>query len=159
MKVFVDRDTINDDVVLVIEIYKTHNSTVKTDDEVVTVETSKTTIDIISPCDGTLSIDINVGDEIEVGDLLFQVLNDEEMESSENKKAEKNEEEKSLSAHIFSKEAEKKIKERVKLYIDTFVICQECNRPDTDFSKRGRTLILDCQACGGKRPIRTKLIT
>ncbi|MEC8076969.1 MAG: translation initiation factor IF-2 subunit beta, partial [Candidatus Thermoplasmatota archaeon] len=24
---------------------------------------------------------------------------------------------------------EKKIKERVKLYIDTFVICQECNRP------------------------------
>lgn len=111
MKVFVDRDTINDDVVLVIEIYKTHNSTVKTDDEVVTVETSKTTIDIISPCDGTLSIDINVGDEIEVGDLLFQVLNDEEMESSENKKAEKNEEEKSLSAHIFSKEAEKKIKE------------------------------------------------
>ena len=54
---------------------------------------------------------------------------------------------------------EKKIKERVKLYIDTFVICQECNRPDTDFSKRGRTLILDCQACGGKRPIRTTLIT
>ena len=31
---------------------------------------------------------------------------------------------------------EKKIKERVKLYIDTFVICQECNRPDTDFIKR-----------------------
>ena len=54
---------------------------------------------------------------------------------------------------------EKKIKERVKLYIDTFVICQECNRPDTDFIKRGRTLILNCQACGGKRPIRTKLIT
>ena len=32
---------------------------------------------------------------------------------------------------------EKKIKERVKLYIDTFVICQECNRPDTDFIKSG----------------------
>ena len=41
---------------------------------------------------------------------------------------------------------EKKIKERVKLYIDTFVICQECNRPDPDFIKRGRTLFLDCQA-------------
>jgi len=53
---------------------------------------------------------------------------------------------------------EKKIKERMKSYIDTFVICQECNRPDTDFIKRGRTLILDCQACGGKRPIRTNLI-
>ena len=35
---------------------------------------------------------------------------------------------------------EKKIKERVKLYIDTFVICQECNRPDTDFIKRGRII-------------------
>lgn len=53
---------------------------------------------------------------------------------------------------------EKKIKERVVSYIDTFVICQECNRPDTDFIKRGRTLFLDCQACGGKRPIRTKLV-
>ena len=53
---------------------------------------------------------------------------------------------------------EKKIKERVKLYIDTFFICQEFNRTDTDFIKRGRTLFLDCQACGGKRPIRTKLI-
>ncbi len=53
---------------------------------------------------------------------------------------------------------EKKIKDRVKAYINTFVICQECNRPDTDFSKRGRTLILDCQACGGKRPIRTTLV-
>ena len=53
---------------------------------------------------------------------------------------------------------EKKIKERIKLYIDTFVICQECNRPDTSLLRTGRTLNLHCEACGAKRPIRINLI-
>jgi translation initiation factor 2 subunit 2 len=52
---------------------------------------------------------------------------------------------------------EKKIKERVGLYIDTFVVCQECNRPDTAFLRSARTLILHCEACGAKRPIRSNL--
>jgi translation initiation factor 2 subunit 2 len=52
---------------------------------------------------------------------------------------------------------EKKIKERVALYIDTFVVCQECNRPDTAFLRSARTLILHCEACGAKRPIRSNL--
>jgi translation initiation factor 2 subunit 2 len=53
---------------------------------------------------------------------------------------------------------EKKIKERIKTYIETFVVCQECNRPDTSFLRTGRTLNLHCEACGAKRPIRTNLI-
>jgi len=53
----------------------------------------------------------------------------------------------------------KKINERIKLYIDTFVVCQECNRPDTSFLRVGRTLNLHCEACGAKRPIRSNLIT
>jgi len=44
------------------------------------------------------------------------------------------------------------------IYIDTFVVCQECNRPDTSFQRAGRTLNLSCEACGAKRPIRTNLI-
>ena len=52
----------------------------------------------------------------------------------------------------------KKINERIKSYIDTFVVCQECNRPDTSFLRVGRTLNLHCEACGAKRPIRTNLI-
>ena len=113
MKVFVDRDTINDDVVLVMEIHHTQNSIVKKDDVVVTIETSKTAIEMPSPCDGILSIDINVGDEIEVGDLLFEVLNEEESKNRNNnhKKVAQDEEKKSSSDYIFSKEAEKKIKE------------------------------------------------
>ena len=53
---------------------------------------------------------------------------------------------------------EKKIKGRIKSYIETFVVCQECNRPDTSFLRIGRTLNLHCEACGAKRPIRTNLI-
>ena len=53
---------------------------------------------------------------------------------------------------------EKKIKERIKSYIETFVVCQECNRPDTSFLRTGRTLNLHCEACGAKRPIRTNLV-
>lgn len=53
---------------------------------------------------------------------------------------------------------EKKIKARIKSYIETFVVCQECNRPDTSFLRTGRTLNLHCEACGAKRPIRTNLI-
>jgi len=50
---------------------------------------------------------------------------------------------------------EKKIEERIRNYINTFVICEECNRPDTDFVRSGRVLILHCEACGAKRPIRS----
>ena len=53
---------------------------------------------------------------------------------------------------------ERKIKERIKSYIDTFFVCQECNRPDTSFLRVGRTLNLHCEACGAKRPIRSNLI-
>ena len=53
---------------------------------------------------------------------------------------------------------EKKIKERIKSYIKTFIVCQECNRPDTSFLRTGRTLNLHCEACGAKRPIRTNLV-
>ncbi len=52
----------------------------------------------------------------------------------------------------------KKINERIKSYIDTFIVCQECNRPDTSFLRIGRTLNLHCEACGAKRPIRTNLV-
>ena len=53
---------------------------------------------------------------------------------------------------------ERKIDERIKIYISTFVVCQECNRPDTAFLRNGRTLMLHCEACGAKRPIRTNLV-
>jgi translation initiation factor 2 subunit 2 len=46
-----------------------------------------------------------------------------------------------------------RIQERITNYIDLYVICHECRRPDTRLIREGRTLILKCDACGAIRPI------
>ena len=48
------------------------------------------------------------------------------------------------------------ISERVQEYTDTFVICTECDRPDTHMLKEGRILVLECEACGARRPVNAK---
>jgi len=49
---------------------------------------------------------------------------------------------------------EKKVAERVQAYLKAFVLCEECHRPDTNFQRQGRTLVLQCEGCGAHRPIR-----
>lgn len=48
----------------------------------------------------------------------------------------------------------KKIDERVKDYARVFVICSECEKPDTHLEKEGRTMVLRCHACGAHRPVK-----
>ena len=48
------------------------------------------------------------------------------------------------------------IKERIKEYIDLYVLCGECGRPDTRIVKDGRTSLLECDACGAHRPLRVR---
>ncbi|MCL1904820.1 MAG: translation initiation factor IF-2 subunit beta [Methanomassiliicoccaceae archaeon] len=48
------------------------------------------------------------------------------------------------------------ISTRIQEYTDTFVICSECGLPDTHMSKEGRTLVLECEACGARRPVNAK---
>jgi translation initiation factor 2 subunit 2 len=48
----------------------------------------------------------------------------------------------------------KQLVDRIKNYVDIFVLCSECQRPDTKLVKEGRTLILECEACGAHRPVR-----
>jgi translation initiation factor 2 subunit 2 len=48
------------------------------------------------------------------------------------------------------------ISERVQEYTDTFVICSECGLPDTQMLKEGRILVLECEACGARRPVNAK---
>jgi translation initiation factor 2 subunit 2 len=45
------------------------------------------------------------------------------------------------------------IKDRLDAYISTYVLCSECMRPDTKLIKEGRTMILECDACGAHRPV------
>ena len=43
-------------------------------------------------------------------------------------------------------------------YVAEYVICSECNRPDTHLTKTDRTVMLKCDACGAHRPIRKRYV-
>lgn len=45
------------------------------------------------------------------------------------------------------------LQNRFNSYVETYVICSECGRPDTELIREGRVLMLKCDACGAKRPI------
>ena len=44
----------------------------------------------------------------------------------------------------------------IKGYVDDYVICSECGKPDTRLVKTERVLTLKCDACGGHRPVRKR---
>ncbi len=49
---------------------------------------------------------------------------------------------------------ESEIREKMDEYMATYVLCYECNAPDTTIEKAGRTYLLVCKACGAQHPIR-----
>jgi len=46
------------------------------------------------------------------------------------------------------------IEEKIKSYVNEFVCCRECKKPDTHFEKIGRIIFLKCEACGAKQVMR-----
>ncbi len=50
------------------------------------------------------------------------------------------------------------IQERLESYVQTYVICSECGRPDTHLDKQERTTLLKCEACGAHKPIVTRRV-
>jgi len=56
-----------------------------------------------------------------------------------------------LQGKFTESELQKEVDEYVKLY----VLCKECNAPDTEFVKEERVLMLRCMACGAKHPVRS----
>ncbi|KYK22857.1 hypothetical protein AYK24_01745 [Thermoplasmatales archaeon SG8-52-4] len=50
----------------------------------------------------------------------------------------------------------KTIQDKLREYIDSFVICSECNRPDTHLVKQGRTMLIRCDACGAFRSVKSR---
>lgn len=52
-----------------------------------------------------------------------------------------------------SRLGEERVKERLKAYVNTYVLCSECDRPDTRLVREGRVLVLECDACGAHRPV------
>ncbi len=50
-----------------------------------------------------------------------------------------------------------KINEKIQQYVDEFVICKECGKPDTKLSKEGVITFMRCQACGAKHSVNSKI--
>ncbi|MCX8194158.1 MAG: translation initiation factor IF-2 subunit beta [Candidatus Pacearchaeota archaeon] len=51
-----------------------------------------------------------------------------------------------------------KINEKIKAYVDEFVICPECKKPDTELIKEKGFIFLHCLACGAKHSVRAKIV-
>ncbi len=52
------------------------------------------------------------------------------------------------------KTSESLINQRVTDFAKEFVLCEECNKPDTNIIKESNISILKCEACGARRPLR-----
>ncbi len=51
------------------------------------------------------------------------------------------------------------IKSNIEAYVEEFVICSECGRPDTQLTKMDRIMVLKCAACGAHRPVKKRRAT
>ena len=115
MIVIVPKENVNDEEVVVQTINFKSKDKVKKGDHVIDLETSKTAIEIESPCDGFVDIKVSEGDEISVGSVHFEVLEsldelkkNKKNTATNNKSATNDSESKN---YIFTKDAKNKIDE------------------------------------------------
>ena len=47
----------------------------------------------------------------------------------------------------------KMINEKIALYVQQYVICKECKKPDTELRKDGEFQFMHCLACGAKKSV------
>lgn len=50
-----------------------------------------------------------------------------------------------------------KINDKIQSYVQEFVICRECKKPDTELIKEERFMFVHCLACGAKHSVRAKI--
>jgi len=48
---------------------------------------------------------------------------------------------------------ERQIQDKFKVYVEKFVLCKECKKPDTEPVKKDGLLFLHCLACGAKHSL------
>jgi len=46
---------------------------------------------------------------------------------------------------------------KIKKYVDVFVTCPECKRPDTELLKERGITFMQCLACGARHPVKTRM--
>ena len=49
------------------------------------------------------------------------------------------------------------INQKIEYYAQTFVLCPECCRPDTQLKKEDKVLVMKCTACGAKHTVKAKI--
>jgi translation initiation factor 2 subunit 2 len=50
-----------------------------------------------------------------------------------------------------------KINEKIQSYVEEFVLCRECGKPDTELKKQDAFMFVHCLACGAKHSVRAKI--
>lgn len=50
------------------------------------------------------------------------------------------------------------INEKVQAYVNEFVMCPQCKKPDTELVKDKGFLFIHCLACGAKHSVRAKIV-
>ena len=58
---------------------------------------------------------------------------------------------------LIKKVPSSRINEKIKEYVNEFVICRECKKPDTELIKQDEFMFLHCLACGAKHSVRAKI--
>lgn len=51
----------------------------------------------------------------------------------------------------------KLINDKIEQYVNDFVLCPECKKPDTILKKEERVLTIKCMACGAKHTVKSKI--
>ena len=50
-----------------------------------------------------------------------------------------------------------RLNQKLEMYVNEFVMCKECKRPDTKIFKVEDVTFIQCQACGAKYPLKSKI--
>ncbi|MDP7505825.1 MAG: translation initiation factor IF-2 subunit beta [Candidatus Woesearchaeota archaeon] len=53
---------------------------------------------------------------------------------------------------IGTKTSASRINEKINNYVNKYVLCKECGKPDTKLTKDGDITFLKCMVCGAKQP-------
>lgn len=82
VEVLVPRENVNDESVVILEVHFLSGSKVERGDVVVSIETSKTNIDVEAPGDGVIEHQLKNGTEVNVGSFLFSLKKENELISN-----------------------------------------------------------------------------
>ena len=64
---------------------------------------------------------------------------------------------KSNALILGTKVSASRINEKINQYFRDFVVCSECNRPDTRLLKEDKITFLKCTVCGAKHAVKVKI--